>query len=230
MNKPTVMMLGIGTMVIAAGAMWFFSGPKVDKQVAALEAMGSKLFTDRESMSDEERRAAFGELRQAYEQLTPEQRSELRDRRRQEFQRREDQRLRQFFAMSKEEQVKELDARIDEMERWRKERERRRQAGQTGQRGERGDGERRGGPGGFAGGPGDAGGAGGFTGGGGRGGDAGRGDGGRGGGRGDWASRSGAGLNERRQERLNQTTASERARRTEYGRMLRERRQQRGLG
>jgi hypothetical protein len=217
-NKPAAIAVGVVALTVAAGAAWYFaSGPKVDPQVAALEALGSKLFENRESMSDEQRRAAFSEMRTAYEQLTPEQRDQLRDRRRREWERRENERLKAFFAMSKEEQLKQLDREIDRQEQWRKEREQRRRNGDANQRG---GGNRGGGPpGGFAGGPGGGGP-------GGRGGDGGF---GRGGG-GDRGGRTGADMNERRQQYLNSTTAEQRARRSEYGRMMRERRQQRGLG
>lgn len=218
MSKPQVITLAVAVLIVAAGAAWYFNPPNVDPQVAAIEQMGQQLFANRESMTEEQQRAAFTQMRAAYEQLTPEQRDEARDRRRREWEKRETEQMRKFFALPAAEQVKELDQRIDQMERWRKEREERRRRERANPSANANNGDRgRGGPGG--GGPGAGGNGGGDRGG------RGDGDGRRGGGGGTGADR-----NERRQQYLNSTTAEQRAMRTEYRRMMSERRKQRGLG
>jgi hypothetical protein len=186
----------------AAAGWWMWSGSGVDPQVTMVETRAAELFNATPKMTEEQRRAAWTEFRQSIDQLTPQQRDQLRQRRSAEFQRRDQQRLKQFFALAPAEQTRELDRRINEMQQWRQRRaQRRSQADGSGSALNRRANSSTG---------------------------AARGGGGRGEGRQDrnW---TGADRNERRQRYLNSTTPEYRAMRAEYARRLEQRLQQRGL-
>jgi hypothetical protein len=88
-------------------AMWH----REDPQVARLREMRDAI----EELPREQRREKFREMRDEMEKLTPEQRDALWSDRRAEFQRREKERLKEFFAMTPEQQVAHLDKEIDRM-------------------------------------------------------------------------------------------------------------------
>jgi hypothetical protein len=193
-------------LLVIGGVVWAMRGPSVDPEVLRVEAMADQLFNNREGMTDEQRRQAWGDFRQTIEQLPDETRQQLRQRREAQMNKRMEEELTKFFALSPQERTKELDKRIDQMEQWRKRWEQERNRPQVANRdrgGERGgrDGNRS------------------------AGGDRGR----DGGGRERWSNMSGADRNQRRQEYLSRTTATQRGMRDEYSRQMRERRQQRGL-
>lgn len=223
-KRSTIIVAVLLVTGVALGGTWMLRSPPVDPQVAKVEELGKKLFEGGQQMTDEQRRAAFTELRKSYEQLPEETRRELRDRRGAEFMKRDQERLTQFFALSPADRKKELDKQIDEWEARRKRREadRKRSGGQANNRGGRG------GPGGF-GGPGGGGPGGGGPGGGGPGGGGrvegergDRGPGGRGG--------TGADRGQWQKDMLNRTTPEYRAMRDEYRREMQDRRTKRGLG
>lgn len=213
MKRSTIIVvLVLLTGSVALGATWMFRSPEVDPAVAQLEQKAQQMFQQGQTMTDDQRREAWTQMRQSMDQLTPEQRDQFRDRQRSEWMKREDEQLRKFFALSKQDQIKELDKRINEREARRKRRDQQRNRGddRTANRADRGDRGGRGGPGGpGSGGPG----------------------GGGPGGRGDrMANATGAERNQWRVQMLNNTTPQQRAMRDEYRRMYDSRRQQRGMG
>jgi hypothetical protein len=67
----------IAVVLVLAGLVWALMPAGVDPQVARVTELQQKLFSEQSQTSPEERRAAFGELRQEFEKLTPEQRDKL---------------------------------------------------------------------------------------------------------------------------------------------------------
>lgn len=158
-----------------------------DPGVARIEALREQM----DGATDEQRRELFQQMRQEYEQLPEATRQQLRDEREARWELEQGKRLAEFFAMSPQEQQKALDEEIREDEERRKEREKRRAQGGGGGRG----------------GPGDAG----------------RGF------RGDRGRNSSADPNARRKSYLDRSSPQSRAMRSEYYRMRSERRKQLGL-
>jgi hypothetical protein len=157
-----------------------------------------------EGLTREQRREHFEKMRTEFDKLTDEQKEILRDEGRREWEAREDQRMKDFFAKPRDQQMAELDKRIDDMQEWQKRRQERERNGD----GDRGRGGR-GGPGGF----------------GGRGGGGGRGNSQSFGVDANGDSKS-IGQNA---SRLDRRSADSRARRGEYFRMMTERMKERGV-
>lgn len=203
MRRPVLTFVAILVLGVPAAAFWWPEG--ADPAVAELQRMRERARD--ESLSDEDRRDLYREMRERERGLTDAQRAVLdaeRDERRMAgFERHVD----TFLAMSPEERDTHLDEVIDRMENWRKEMEQRRA-----QRPPRESGS--------------AGGSGGSGGPGGRGGD-GRGMGGRGGPRGINATFEQR--QDRRRNMLDRTSPERRAKFAEYSRSLNKRRAQRGL-
>jgi hypothetical protein len=108
-----------------AGAYYAF---RTDPKVAKVLDLGKQM----EGLPREERGKLFGEMRAAMEDLTQEQRDQIR---RQMFNRgdwraREQKRMNEFFALSKKERMKSLDKEIDAMVKRQKDREKRRREAQ----------------------------------------------------------------------------------------------------
>ncbi len=153
-----------------------------------------------EAAPEAQRRELWGQVREEMRKLPEEAREALFEDRRKEWEARENKQMQEFFSKTRAEQIAMIDKQIDESEKRRVERERRRAQG--GQANRQGGGPGRGGPGG------------GGWGGGGR------------GGRGvtDPAARM-----DRTRNYLDKTTPESRAQRSEYRRMMDDRRQARGL-
>lgn len=174
-------------LLIAAVGYAMYGGE--DPGVARIEALREQM----DGATDEQRRELFQQMRQEYEQLPEATREQMRDDRESRWELEQGKRMAEFFAMSPKEQQKALDDEIKRDEERRKEREKRRAQGG----GDRG----RGGPGGG-------------------------GDTGRRGGRGRDSSDD---PNARRKSYLDRSSPQSRAMRSEYYRMRAERRQQLGL-
>lgn len=204
------------------GYRWYYAE---DPELAKIRALGEQLRSAGDDLPREQRREQWDQLRQQYEALPEAKREVLRDEREAEFMQREEQRLTEWFKLSPEERVADIDRQLDRMQSWRERGERRRAereaSGQAG--GERG------GPGGAsAGGPG-----------GGREGarDSGPGRGGPGfgppgdGRRGGWGGspQDPTARNERRRDMLDRTSPEFRAMANEYRLQMGQRMQQRGM-
>ncbi len=123
MNKKKTS-IGAVMLVLVVGAGWAFGlFDTADPQVAELQKLREETFGRMDQMSDEERRSQFQQFRQRVEGLSEDQRREFRESGREGFQQMMLQRMDRFFAMSPEEQTKELDEMIDRMEEWRANRE-----------------------------------------------------------------------------------------------------------
>jgi hypothetical protein len=173
-------------LLVAAVGYAMYGGE--DPGVARIEALREQM----EGANDEQRRELFQQMRQEYEQLPEATREQMRDEREARWELEQGKRMAEFFAMSPQEQQKALDEEIKEDEERRKEREKRRAQG----------------------------------GGGGRGGPGGGGDMGR---RGDRGRNSSDDPNARRKSYLDRSSPQSRAMRSEYYRMRAERRKQLGL-
>lgn len=202
--KTRFLLTALVLLLLGGGGSWWWA-MREDPQLAKVRALGDEMFKPGQDVPREQRREQWETLRKEMEALTPEQREQLGDERRQEFERQTVERLTAFFKQPVEEQAKQLDEQIDQMQRWRERREQRRTEGDKPREGEssrgRGEGERRGPPGGgFGGAP----------------------WGGRGGG--DANSR-----NERRREMIDRTSPEFRALTHEYRQMMGDRMKQRGI-
>lgn len=176
------------------GSGWFAFGYFKGDDLSALKELREKMRDD--SLTREQRRELGNQMRQEYEKLGPDQRRELWQARELRHNQEMQSHLAKFFALSPDERKKELDKQIDEMEKRRKQREKER--AERANR-DRGDGGGRGGPGG--------GGPGGF----------------------DRGSQTGADRLARQKDRLNNTTPELRSMRGDYFRMMQDRRAERGL-
>jgi hypothetical protein len=110
-------------LVGGAGAYYVFrTDPNLAKALDLQKQMQNK------DLTDEQRRALWGEMRQTFETLTPEQMQQLRRNRgpdRWAAKQQED--MKKYFAMSAKDKRKFLDQQIDDMLKRRKEREKQRQ-------------------------------------------------------------------------------------------------------
>jgi hypothetical protein len=113
----------------AAWAMW----SREDPQLAKVREMAAAI----DQLPPDQRRAKFREVGDEVDKLTEEQRDQFRSEMRQRWEAREEQELKDFFALSPEQQIAELDKRIDRMQEWRQRREK---EGNRGRRGGRGGG------------------------------------------------------------------------------------------
>ncbi|HEY4309427.1 MAG TPA: hypothetical protein VGN12_08250 [Pirellulales bacterium] len=188
-------------LMLAGGAGAYYAF-RTDPNLALVKDLGKQMRN--EDLSREDRGKLFGQMREAMDQLSEDQRRDLR----REFEKgrgqRDQQKMNEFFALSKKDQTKALDKDIDEMVKRRKDWEKRqkeRDAERAKQQ--------------AAGGGGTNGGQGGGQGGGGRGGPGG------GGGGGD--------RSQQRRSALDNSSASSQAQRSEYRRQVATRMQQRGI-
>ncbi len=172
-------------LLIAAVGYAMYGGK--DPGVARIEELREQM----DGATDEQRRDLFQQMRQEYEQLPEATRQQLRNDREARWELEEGKQLGEFFALSPQEQQKALDEEIKRDEERRKEREKRRAQGG------------RGGPGG------------------GGGGDMGR--------RGGRSRDSSGDPNARRKSYLDRSSPQSRAMRAEKARMRAERRKQLGL-
>lgn len=186
--------------LLSAGAAGAYYAFRTDPQVALVMDLGKQMRN--EDLSREDRGKLFGQMREAMDQLSDEQRQQVRQQfeRGNDWRKREQQKLNEFFALSKKDQTKALDKDIDEMLKRRKEWEKRRkerdaenakqqQAGMIG--GNNGN-------------------------------NGGRGPGGGGGG-------GGGDRGQQRRLSLDNSSSASQAQRAEYGRLMASRMQQRGI-
>ncbi len=141
-GKTKKSMLAALLLLLLLGIVWaLWPGDQMASKVAALRAQ-----LDAEGLTREQRREIFSKA-------DPEVREAMFEQRRAEWDAQERKWLREFFSKSKEQQIAEIDKRIDEMERRRKEREQRAKSNNNGNqsrgnnqnannRGNRGNGDR----------------------------------------------------------------------------------------
>lgn len=151
-KKKWVVIAALFLLFAAVGAWAMSSRP--DPHVARVQELRVQM----ENAPPEQRRELWGQMRQEFEQMPEATREALFEERRQREDAREQKYMDEFFAKSKAEQMAEIDKRIDESEKRRKEREKRRAAGNNGNNGNRGQMAQAGGGGGPGGGRGPGGG------------------------------------------------------------------------
>lgn len=121
-NKKTVLALAI---LLGLGAMaWALLPAGPDPQLVKVQQLQEKLFDPDAKIPDEDRRKAFGELRQEAEKLTLEQRESLM--RENPFAKRMQQTVVGYFDLPEDQRVAALDKEIDRFEKFRKDMEKRR--------------------------------------------------------------------------------------------------------
>jgi hypothetical protein len=125
----------VALLLMAGGAYAFL--PSKDPALARIE----DLRTQMDGADDAQRRVLFGQMRQEFDNLTPEARDQMRDEWRAKGEARDQQRLNEYFDKSPKEQIAMLDEDIKRDEERRKEWEKRRaERGNDANAGNRGDG------------------------------------------------------------------------------------------
>jgi hypothetical protein len=120
MKKRNVLLTA--ALVAIAGALaWAFLPVGPDPQVAKVVELQKKLFNEDSPVPREERRKAFGELRQEMEKLTPQQRDQIMRDNPPPFFRRMQENIVAYFDLPQDQRTAALDKQIDEMEKQRKE-------------------------------------------------------------------------------------------------------------
>jgi hypothetical protein len=136
MKKRNVLLTAL--LVAIAGALaWAFLPAGPDPQVAKVVELQKKLFNEDSPVPREERRKAFGELRQEMEKLTPQQRDQLMRDNPPPFMRRMQENIVAYFDLPEDQRTAALDKQIDDMEKQRKEWAKRRAERGGGARGDR---------------------------------------------------------------------------------------------
>lgn len=206
MRKSVWISIVVVLLLLVGGAITWALSDRPDPVVEEARRMRQLVFSpESRELPDEERRELREQLTQIYENMTAEQRQEVRRQGREHGMQRMRERMKKYFALSDEEKVAYLDEEVDSMEERRQRWEQRNVEGRGGPGlGRRGNGQaqagnRRGGEG--SGGP--------------------RGDRGR--------TRSAEDRSERRRGMLDRTTAKQRAQFTAYFEDLNQRRKERGL-
>jgi len=111
----------LALLLLLGGLGWALMPARVDPQIARVTELQQKLFGEQSQASPEERRAAFGELRQEFEKLTPEQRDKLMRDNPPPFMRQFQKSIRDFFDLPADKRKETLDRQINEMESRRRE-------------------------------------------------------------------------------------------------------------
>lgn len=124
-NKKTVLVLLV--VVGLAGAAWALLPPGPDPQLVKVQQMQEKLFNPDAKLNDQQRREAFGEMRQEAEKLSEEQRMTLM--RENPMVKRMQQTMVSYFDLPEKDRKAALDKDIDRMEKFRKDMEKRRASG-----------------------------------------------------------------------------------------------------
>ena len=205
MNRP--LSWGAVVALVALGA-WIVLAPKSSPHFERVVELQSQLSDS--DLSRQQRDDLFRQMREEMGNLSEPEREQLRAQMREQFEERAQQEMDAFFALPETQRIAELDKHIDAMEARRRQFESRRRERSTGDNGpnmamtQRGATSTDARPGG-------------------------RSADGQSRGRGDWRSMSPEQRNQRRVAMLDRSTPKQRAQRSEYFRLLRERRKQRGL-
>jgi hypothetical protein len=129
---------GIALLLMAGGAYAFL--PSKDPGLARIDDLRAQM----DGADDAQRRALFGQMRQEFENLSPEARDQMRDQWRAKGEAREQARLNEYFSKSDKEKLAMLDEDIKREEErrkeWAKRRAERSKNGDANDRGNRGGG------------------------------------------------------------------------------------------
>lgn len=120
MSKQNLTIIAIVFLVLVVGTIWAFRG-RADAQVERVKQMQDQLFAGGPP-KPEDRNLMREEMRK----LNPEQRQAVREHMQENFQRRMDEQIDDYFKLPPEKRVEHLDKQIQEQERRRKEWESRR--------------------------------------------------------------------------------------------------------
>jgi hypothetical protein len=127
MKKRKIAIATIAILLLIVGTVWAFRS-RTDPRVEKVKQMEAELFKQNK-MPD---RAKMEEIHKAMQDLSPEQRHEVMEQGRAYFERRMDERVNAYFALPKEQRTAYLDKQIKEMEDHRKQMEANRPQGQGG--------------------------------------------------------------------------------------------------
>ncbi len=117
-RKKRTILVALLLILLTATVSWAMWS-REDPQMAKVRSMAEEM----EDMSWDQRRDHYRQMREETEKLTDEQREQFRDEMRGRWEEREAKRMKEFFDLTPEEQIAELDRQIDRMEEWRKRRE-----------------------------------------------------------------------------------------------------------
>lgn len=114
-----IIAIAVVAILLLGGAVWAFLRNQPDPQVEKVKQMQAEMF--KEDMTPEQRRENFQLVHQEMEKLTPEQREQVHQEGRERFERRMDEQIVAYYALPAEQRVAYLDKQIQEMEQHRKE-------------------------------------------------------------------------------------------------------------
>jgi hypothetical protein len=131
--------IGVVAILLISGSVWAVMRNRPDPQVEKVKQMQAEAF--KEGATREQRQQSFQQIRQEMEKLSPEQRRVVWEERRQDFERQMDKRIDDYFALPQAQRMAVMDKQIKEMEQRRKAMEQRRaQGGQGSRAGQQGPG------------------------------------------------------------------------------------------
>ena len=110
-NRSTLVILGIATVVAVTWGLSLF-GSRVDPEVQQLQQLRDSMFSKRDQMSGEDRRAAWNNIRQQVEGLSDEQRQEFVADGREQIMVYLHERMDTFFVLPPQEQRRRIDERV----------------------------------------------------------------------------------------------------------------------
>jgi len=104
-----------GTLLVLAGSVWAIKHFWPNRHLARAQELRAQLTGEAgRTLSGEQRRELWGQLRAEAKQLSPEQRRNL-------WREQQQKRMKEYFSLSPQEKKAYLDAQIDRMEQWRRE-------------------------------------------------------------------------------------------------------------
>src|SRR5262245_55480754 len=128
-KKAPQLVFALVMITLVGGSLWVLWRFLPNPHLARIEELGTRLMsTDSRTLSDEERRKLWTELREEMGKLTDDQRQDYFRQRFEEVRERQNREMNECFALSDAQRTARLDQQIDEMEQRRKEFEARRQA------------------------------------------------------------------------------------------------------
>lgn len=129
MSKKKITAGVLAIVLLVAGSVWAFRN-RSDPQVEKVKQMQAEAF--KADATPEQRRATFEMVHKEMEQLSPEQRREVHEGMRENFERQMDVRIKAYFELPRAERVAYMDKQIQEMEKRHQEMAARRSQGGNG--------------------------------------------------------------------------------------------------
>ena len=117
MKKSTYAIIAVAVLLVIGASLWAMWAGGIDPEVAKAQRLRAQLTgAETEGMTDQQRREAWGQLREQMRRLSPEQRQRLWGESGGGFRQRMQQQVDDFFDLPSEQRAAHLDKQIDTME------------------------------------------------------------------------------------------------------------------